>query len=63
MRNKKPGPFTRPEDITKDNAAEVLEHVIWAMSMSEDVDNTQLCMLAAMKHGINALRKQSNENK
>lgn len=48
------------EDITKDNAAEVLKVYLAATAMMDDVDNLTRCLMEAIRIAIEEL-EDSNE--
>ena len=54
-------PIVTPDNIDDGMAADIMEHFIFNMSMSTDLDNIQLCLLAAMKRGIAALRIKTDK--
>ena len=51
-------PLVRAQDIDDKMAIEVLENAIFGMSMSDDLNNNTLCLLAAMRRGHDALKRE-----
>lgn len=51
-------PLITPINVDKETAANILQNAIFSMSMSEDLDNITLCLLAAMKQGVEALQRE-----
>ena len=51
-------PLVRASDIDDKMAIEVLENAIFNMSMSDDLSNQTLCLLAAMRRGHDALQRE-----
>lgn len=51
-------PLVRAQDIDDAMAIDVLENAIFSMSMSDDLNNTTLCLLAAMRRGHDALQRE-----
>ena len=54
-------PLLRPGDITKQNAPDVIDHFIYQMSMSEQLDNATLCFLTAVKISCDALKEKNDK--
>lgn len=50
----------KPENITKDNAVEVLKLYLAASAMMDDTDNMTRCFMEAVKIAIEALEKNRN---
>lgn len=55
---KKIPPLVRAQDIDDTMAIEVLENAIFSMSMNDDLNNQTLCLLAAMRRGHDALKRE-----
>ena len=51
-------PLVRAQDIDDAMAIDVLENAIFSMSMSDDLNNNTLCLLAAMRRGLDALKRE-----
>jgi uncharacterized protein involved in tellurium resistance len=51
-------PLVRAQDIDDAMAIDVLENAIFSMSMSDDLNNNTLCLLAAMRRGHDALKRE-----
>lgn len=51
--------YIKPEDITEDNAAEVMRNHIFMASMNPNMDNYGLCLAKAMKLGAEALEREA----
>ena len=51
-------PLVRAQDIDDAMAIEVLENAIFSMSMSDDLNNNTLCLLAAVRRGHDALQRE-----
>lgn len=51
-------PLVRAQDIDDKMAIEVLENAIFSMSMNDDLNNQTLCLLAAMRRGHDALKRE-----
>ena len=51
-------PLVRAQDIDDAMAIDVLENAIFSMSMSDDLNNNTLCLLAAMRLGHDALKRE-----
>lgn len=51
-------PLVRARDIDDAMAIDVLENAIFSMSMSDDLNNNTLCLLAAMRRGHDALKRE-----
>jgi len=51
--------FVKPEDITEKNAAEVMRNHIFMASMNPQIDNYGLCLVSAMRFGIEALEREA----
>ena len=51
-------PPVRAQDIDDAMAIDVLENAIFSMSMSDDLNNNTLCLLAAMRRGHDALKRE-----
>ena len=51
-------PLVRAQDIDDAMAIDVLENAIFSMSMSDDLNNNTLCLLAAMRRGVDALKRE-----
>ena len=51
-------PLITPMNVDKETAVNILQNAIFSMSMSEDLDNNTLCLLAAMKQGAEALQRE-----
>ncbi len=54
-------PLIRAQDIDDAMAIDVLENMIFSMSMSDDMNNNTLCVLAAMRRGHDALVRERNK--
>ena len=51
-------PMVRAQDIDDSMAIDVLENAIFSMSMSDELNNNTLCLLAAMRRGHDALKRE-----
>lgn len=51
-------PLVRAKDIDDAMAIDVLENAIFSMSMSDDLNNNTLCLLAAMRRGLDAMKRE-----
>lgn len=52
---KKRAAWVTPEDITKDNAADVLRVYLAATAMMDDMDNLTRCLMEAIRIAIEEL--------
>ena len=50
-------PLITADTIDDRMAIEILENAIFSMSMSDDLNNTMLCLLAAMKRGAESMKR------
>ena len=51
-------PLVLAKEVDDEMAISILENAIFNMSMSEDLNNMTLCMLAAMRRGHDALVRE-----
>jgi len=51
-------PMVKAKDVNDAMAIDILENTIFSMSMSDDLNNTTLCLLAAMRRGHDALKRE-----
>lgn len=54
-------PLIKAKDIDDKMAIDILENTIFSMSMSDDLNNNTLCLLAAMRRGHDALVRELNK--
>ena len=55
-------PIITPEDITDEMAVYIMQNAIFSLGMSDDVNNTTLCLCAAMKKGVAAILREREQS-
>lgn len=51
-------PLIQASKVDDSMAIDILENAIFSMSMSDDLNNNTLCLLAAMRRGHDALKRE-----
>ncbi len=51
-------PLITASAIDDSMAIEIMTNAIFSMSMSDDLNNNTLCLLAAMRRGVDALKRE-----
>lgn len=51
-------PLIQASKVDDSMAIDILENAIFNMSMSDDLNNNTLCLLAAMRRGHDALKRE-----
>ena len=51
-------PLIQASKVDDSMAIDILENAIFSMSMSDDLNNNTLCLLAAMRRGHDALERE-----
>ena len=54
---KKSGPIITPNDVNVNNADIVMENIAMIFGMSDEPDNSTMCLVKAMHYGIEAIRE------
>lgn len=54
-------PLVKASSVDDKMAIDILENAIFSMSMSDDLNNNTLCLLAAMRRGHDALVRERNK--
>ncbi len=54
-------PLVKASSVDDKMAIDILENAIFSMSMSDDLNNNTLCLLAAMHRGHDALVRERNK--
>ena len=54
-------PLIQASKVDDSMAIDILENAIFSMSMSDDLNNNTLCLLAAMRRGHDALVRERNK--
>lgn len=54
-------PLIQASKVDDSMAIDILENAIFNMSMSDDLNNNTLCLLAAMRRGHDALVRERNK--
>ena len=54
---KRLGPIIKPNDVNENNADIFMENISMIFGMSDEPDNSMMCLVKAMQYGIEAIRK------
>ena len=54
-------PIIRPDSITDEMAIDILKNAIFNMTMSDNLENQTLCLLAAINRGMEALKEKIDQ--
>lgn len=54
---KRLGPIIKPNDVNENNADIFMENISMIFGMSDEPDNSMMCLVKAMQYGIEAIRE------
>ena len=54
---KRLGPIIKPNDVNENNADIFMENISMIFGMSDEPDNSMMCLVKAMQYGIEATRE------
>ena len=54
---KRLGPIIKPNDVNENNADIFMENISMIFGMSDEPDNSMMCLVKAMQNGIEAIRE------
>ena len=54
---KRSGPIIKPNDVNENNADIFMENISMIFGMSDEPDNSMMCLVKAMQYGIEAIRE------
>jgi len=54
---KRLGPIIKPNDVNENNADIFMENISMIFGMSDELDNSMMCLVKAMQYGIEAIRE------